>query len=409
MKGNKLPVPILTLESQIKRKLRKHLKMLGYSRDQHGMLSKPNATKDGHRALHAAQRKELIEKEYSFINYSWPKYKKFFANGIDVHPGKINPQLEVIKGGTWQSDLFRLASLTWSIPVSKGYGRRIRYLVWDESNGKIMGIIALGDPVFNLKVRDEWIGWDVNQRREKLVNILDAYVLGALPPYSHLLGGKLIACLTCTKNVKDDFACKYGTSRGLISGIKKRAQLCLITTTSALGKSSLYNRLTLNNKTIFNPIGYTSGWGHFHIPDELFHMMREYLESVEDSYASNHQYGDGPNWKLRVVKKAFSRIGINPDLLRHGISREVFVASVATNSKAVLKGEDRSADYKELSTVNELADHALDRWIIPRSKRKPEYKNWLSESLLKNLRTGAIQEKCSSSRNLHTRRKNDSS
>ena len=53
-----------------------------------------------------------------------------------------------------EGDLFRAATLLWSVPVSRGYGRRMRYLVMDESNNKLIGLFALGDPVFNLKSRD---------------------------------------------------------------------------------------------------------------------------------------------------------------------------------------------------------------------------------------------------------------
>jgi hypothetical protein len=89
--------------------------------------------------------------------------------------------------------------------VSNGFGRRLRYLVWDDYNHKLMGIIAIGDPVFNLSVRDNLIGWDVAARGERLVNIMDAYVLGALPPYNALLGGKLVACLLRSRDIYDDF------------------------------------------------------------------------------------------------------------------------------------------------------------------------------------------------------------
>src|SRR4029079_5050801 len=102
-------------------------------------------------------------------------------------PTRVMPRLELIDADTWQSDLFRLATFSWSVPVSAGFGRRLRYLVWDDSNSKLIGGIALGDHVFNLKVRDELIGWTVHDRSSRLVNLMDAYVLGAVPPYSHLL------------------------------------------------------------------------------------------------------------------------------------------------------------------------------------------------------------------------------
>lgn len=135
---------------------------------------------------------------------------------------KISPVLERVSSGTWQSELFRLASLSWSVPVSNGFGRRLRYLVWDQANGKLMGLIAIGDPVFNLGVRDKFIGWNTNDRAARLVNLMDAYVLGAIPPYNALLGGKLIACLLRSRDIYDDFASAYGGSTGIISQAEKK-------------------------------------------------------------------------------------------------------------------------------------------------------------------------------------------
>ena len=85
--------------------------------------------------------------------------------------------------------------------------------VWDNSNDKLIGIVALGDPVFDLKVRDELIDWTSKDRAKRLVNIMDAYVSGAVPPYNLLLGGKLVASLIRTKEVRDDFAKDAGTPR----------------------------------------------------------------------------------------------------------------------------------------------------------------------------------------------------
>jgi len=135
-----------------------------------------------------AYKKEFIKNHFRTL-------REYFASGSEIDPERVNPRLELINAETWQSDLFRLATLSWSVPVSAGFGRRLRYLVWDDCTAKLMGVIALGDPVFNLKARDELIGWDVEDRAERLVNVMDAYVLGALPPYNQLLGGKLISCL----------------------------------------------------------------------------------------------------------------------------------------------------------------------------------------------------------------------
>jgi len=375
-------VPLFSIEARIKRNLRNHLKSLGFVRDDYGQLCPPDGSKDCFRSLHEKQRKNKIDHHKVHIQSWWPRLKNYFANGNEIDPYRICARLELVESDTWQSDLFRLASLIWSVPVSQGYGRRMRFLVWDYSNNKLIGIFALGDPVFNLAVRDAWIGWDSDQRKEKLVNIMDAYVLGAIPPYNSLLGGKLIASLICSRDVLETFRARYKKSKGIISNKHKNADLCVVTTTSALGRSSIYNRLSLNGHKIFSSIGYTSGWGHFHIPDNLFFMMREYLASSKDEYADNHQFGDGPNWRLRVVRKVLQNIGLNPDILRHGISREVFVCPLARNAVEILTGKHKRPNFSILKSTSEISELAIHRWILPRSERRKEFRLWNKELIM---------------------------
>lgn len=376
---------LAALEKQIRRRLDLHLHRIGYILTETGELEPPDGSKETIRALHHVQREDRLRQEQAFIQKQWPKLKQYFADGCDVDPSKINAGIELIRADTWQSDLFRLASLTWSVPVSPGYGRRMRFLVWDKSNGKLMGLIGLCDPVFNLQVRDIFIKWSAQERQKRLVHVLSAYVLGSIPPYNQLLTGKLVACLVRTKQIKDTFAKRYVHTRGVISRERKNASLVLVTISSAFGRSSLYNRLKLNNQQYFKSIGYTGGWGHFHIPDDLFVMMRQYLTKKEDKYAKNHRFGDGPNWRLRAVRHTLNLLGLNPTILRHGVTREVFVCELATNAIGFLSGKFVKPCYRGLLTISQVSELARQRWIEPRAKRFPEYKLWKKEQLLASI------------------------
>lgn len=375
-------VPLLSVEARLKRALRQHLKQLGFKPSEDGKLHPPECSKDSFRCLHRAQLRERLESERSFIARQWPLLKDCFANGDQIIPVDVHPRLELIQGNTWQSDLFRLASLTWSVPVSQGYGRRMRFLVWDDSNNKLLGLIGLADPVFNLVARDRHIGWTAEDRRKSLVHVLDANVLGAMPPYNALLGGKLIASLVGTKEVRDAFAEKYSGVRGVISGKVKPALLVMVTTASALGRSSVYNRLRLGEYRLFRPVGYTSGWGHFHIPNHLFASMRDYLKVQGHPYADNHQYGDGPNWKLRAVRECLRMLDLNTDWLHHGIAREVFACELAKNARSFLAGHSKRPRYDGIPTVSDIAAAARSRWVEPRAVRRPEFADWRREQLV---------------------------
>lgn len=324
-----------TPEAVLKRKIRAHLRKLGFHKSADGALLPPSSSKESIRALHFEQRKAGLKAQREFVRRALPKLQHYFAEGDEIDPEQVEPVLELIEADSWQSDLFRFTSLSWSVPVSAGFGRRLRYLVWDKSNKKLIGIIALGDPVFNLKARDDLIGWNVNDRGKRLVNVLDAYVLGAVPPYNMILAGKLVSCLVRSREVRDDFARKYGKSRGVISRKKKGAKLVVVTTSSSLGRSSVYNRLKLDRETYFASIGYTQGWGHFHVPNALFAELRDYLRKRKHKYVDGHRFGQGPNWRLRTIRVAFDALGFRADLLRHGIGREVFVCELAVNARKI--------------------------------------------------------------------------
>jgi hypothetical protein len=262
----------------------------------------------------------------------------------------------------------------------------LRYLVWDTYHGKLAGIFALGDPVFNLSVRDQLIGWSASDRSERLVNILDAYVLGAIPPYNMLLGGKAVACMVRSRDVYDDFLSAYGSTTGVISGKEKRARLLAVTTSSSMGRSSVYNRLKLDGTQYFQSIGYTVGWGHFHITDDVFSQMRDYLRLREHPYADRHKYGEGPNWRLRTIRAALSELGINESVLKHGIQREVFFCPFAKNASKILATGKGKPDLSDLQSVDEISELSVHRWIIPRSERRPGYKDWVNADILRLIR-----------------------
>ena len=386
-------IPVATREASLRRKIRRHLHTLGFRKSDHGALEIRRGDKEVIRALHAPQRCDRLSANADFLSQRVPKLLQHFASGRDIEPKAIHPKLERVSADTWQADLFRLASLSWSVPVSNGFGRRLRYLVWDAYNDKLIGLIAIGDPVFNLSVRDNRIGWDVDDRRSRLVNILDAYVLGALPPYNALLGGKMVACLVRSREIYDDFAHTYGATTGIISGKEKKARLLAVTTSSSMGRSSVYNRLKLDGRLYFESIGYTGGWGHFHIPDSLFLELRGYLREIGHVYADQHRFGQGPNWRLRTTRAALKALGFREDLLRHGIQREVFSCDFATNATELLRTGRGRPDLSLLLNAGRVAELAMERWVLPRSRRRSEFRAWTREDLRGVLMSGAKRER----------------
>ena len=190
-----------------------HLIHIGLVRVQGGL------SKQAVRDAHAPQRQEARSR---IVRALGPRRVQHYAlhclaDGRAVQPDSIQPEIELVDSTRESGDIFRFATLFWSIPVTPGYGRRMRFLVWDRQNDKLIGAFALCDPVFNLKNRDDWIGWDQGRRRERLVHTMSAYVAGALPPYSQLFGGKLVTSLAASAEVGQHFRERYGDAAGIIS------------------------------------------------------------------------------------------------------------------------------------------------------------------------------------------------
>lgn len=331
------------------------------------------------RLAHGGQRQALLEVARTFITEVEPWALDHFANGNEIDPGSIDPY--VVPVVTQQeASLFRLASLQWSVPVSQGYGRRTRFLVIDRQNEKVIGIFALGDPVIAQSARDAAIGWTKEQRSQRLYNVLDAFVLGAVEPYRQLIGGKLLALCTLSNEVRQFIVRKYEGSESEILAVKRNPTPVLITTSSALGRSSVYNRLTYNGSTMFHSVGFTKGYGHFQFSEALFADLKSLIRTQSEvggngDLNQSPKYGSGPNWRFRVLRTALSLLGIPEDALRHNLKREVFLAPAALNWDRYLRGEDDGIQSMNLPLAD-LAAYYRNRWAIPRSERRPGYKSW---------------------------------
>jgi len=375
-------------KDQLRDAVRRRLLGLGFQRTGNGYSLPVGLTKDEVRDLHRPSRRALLFADRAFIKDRGPALLQHFADGHEIAPASIQPELIPIGPGTEEAELFRLATTMWSVPVSGGFGRRLRYLVRDRQNGKLIGVFALGDPVFNLSARDAWVGWSATDRRERLVHVMDAYVVGAVPPYAQLIGGKLVAALMTSQEVMKGYEDKYVGRTSVIAKVRHCAKLVLLTTTSALGRSSLYNRLLLPNGPVFTRVGVTKGYGHFHLSGHLFDLMRRFLKQRKHPYASGNRFGMGPNWKLRVARAALDAVDLeSAHVLKHGVEREVYGIPVAQNWKEVLRGDEQIVNSHCLS-VNDIAAFCRDRWLVPRALRDETYLSVTRSSIHQLLMNG---------------------
>ena len=364
-----------TLRSMVLRSLKEQGFRLQGSR----LLPPSDLSKEGLRQLHQIAVAHKLERSKTGLIRHQEELLQLIASGADVVPEKIQPVLVEVQPNSREELLFRYAILHWSIPVSSGYGRRLRFLVIDDHNKKLIGVIGLGDPVFNLGTRDSWVGWTKEDRQERLHHVMDAFVLGAVPPYSLLLCGKLVAMLAASNQVREAFLRKYAGSFSLIRKRTLPSQLVCLTTVSALGRSSIYNRLKFRGREIFHSVGFTQGSGEFHFANGLYAALHDYAVRHCDPTAKHSLWGTGFRNRREIVKKCLPKLGLSSEWLYHGVKREVFVIPLAENTRQVLRGEDSDPAWHDQS-AEELFEWFRDRWLIPRTKWDQRYLAFERES-----------------------------
>ena len=353
----------------------------------------PIRSKDEVRNVHLRQRKEHLNRSLPFLLTRGEEALADFADGSEIVPDDIEPRVVPVLAGSREADVFRLATLWWSVPVSQGFGRRQRFLVRDGQNEKLIGILALGDPVFNLSARDEHIGWTSRHRELRLKYVTDAFVLGALPPYSSIMGGRLVAAIATSREVEEMFCRKYRGQRTVIREKRQAAQLALLTTSSVFGRSSVYARLRVNDRLRFQYVGTTKGFGHFQVPTSVFRALVHLLEKREHPYAHGNRFGNGPNWKMRVIRTGLQSLGLDPSRLHHGVQRGIYVAPLADDYTSFLCGRRRDISKTIQDTIPVIAETIKRRWVIPRASRTSDWKTVGGASQIKNAVNSVAGEK----------------
>jgi CBS domain-containing protein len=367
-----LPKPPDSEKAALRRRIKESLRAQGFV-VKGGRVELPKKIdKPTFREMHQLAVAHRREKARRGLERYEPDLLRRIANGREINTDAVTPRLVEVTPGSEEELLFRYVAIHWSIPVSSGYGRRLRFLVVDDENDKLIGIFGLGDPVFNLGVRDEWIGWDSLQRRTHLQHVMEAFVVGAVPPYSELLAGKLVAMLLAADEVRAAFERKYANKTSLISGRSSTGQLVLITTQSALGRSSIYNRAKHRDRLLLQPIGFTAGYGEFQFANGLYQVLTDYAGKYCRPTAKAAAWGEGFRNRREVIRKSLVSLELPSQWSHHGIKREVFAVPLAANARAVLRGETNDPDWRTAS-ADDLANWWRERWLRPRAARRSEY------------------------------------
>lgn len=332
--------------------------------------------KNAIRQLHVLSKNLVSQDIYPDIWQLYNKHFDKFLSGRELDPERIQPSLKLVEAGSDWEEIFKVVRHTWSIPYSKGYGRRMRFIVYDEYHESVIGVLGFQSPSADLACRDKLFSCPNKQKLDLVNRTMDAFTIGAIPPYSNILGGKLVAGLVASDDIRRAYWKQYGGKHTIMQGNAIEQPLIAVTTTSVFGRSSIYNRLKYKNRVLAEPIGFTKGFGTIHL-EEFYSDIQKLLYSENGEYISGG-YGNGPKIRWQNYVRALSILGLPSSYLEHGLQREVYLFRFINDLEIGMAGGEFGSHIN--LSVNEFADYWKERWALPRSKRTESWKEFDSES-----------------------------
>lgn len=351
----------------LRKKIMRVLREQGFKINPH--VKPRGSSKTTFRKLQKQARLEQISRHKSFLEKHSDLARLYCRDGKDVTPEDIELELREVKSESFEEILFRWWNfIWWSIPYQRSYGRQMRFLLWDTIHDAPFGLICLQSPVLKMSVRDNSLGIPREELDIWVNRSMSAQRVGALPPYNGLLGGKMVALALSSDEIREAYRRKYKNYVSIIRGRSLKPDLLFITTTSAFGKSSLYNRLKYHEEMVAECLGYTQGSGSFHIPEDLYEQIIEFLLNIGINVSRG--YGHGPSRKLKLISLGFHYLGL-PSFEYHGIRRQFYLFPLVKNLRGVIQHHKKPVRFSR--SFRELQDYWKERWAIPRAERMPEW------------------------------------
>lgn len=320
------------------------------------------------RQLHLRAKAADSSVNYRELLAELTRLKRFFPQAAKINPTKIRPIVIPVRPRTREERLFKVSRGYWTMPYSKGYGRRLRFLVMDEYHEAVIGIIGLQSPSADLACRDDYLGLDKKTKLQAVNNTLDAYTIGATPAYAPLLAGKLVAGLLHSPTIRQEYWRTYGGKRTTQLGMRIPQPLLAITTASAFGRSSIYNRIRNESGILAKPLGYTKGFGTLHL-EEIYPEIVEWLVSSGRHVPAG--FGNGPKVRWQNIIRALTDLDLSKKYLEHGLKRQVYIFELVDNLLGVLHHQETPSFRKFDDTT--WSEFWKERWCLPRIERVPDW------------------------------------
>jgi len=289
------------------------------------------------------QEPSMIQAKAQIASYYDSQWKPTNINDKELTIKEIeslDPYVEIVEDPKESTKWAALRRMIHTMDFTANPGRNVKINVKDRVSGKLLGQISLASDVTAMGVRDNFIGWTKDNKfvDGKLNNTTIASTIVCTQPLGYnFLGGKLIAMMTTTPEVRAYWKSKYDNI------------LIAVGTTSLYGIHSQYNGIPL-----FKTLGESAGKISLK-PDDKFYdpwhqWIKEnraewYKQNISDERARNGASmgyeANGPvsGIKQKILGQIFKECGIKATQYHHGFKRGVYMAMMYENGCEYLRNE----------------------------------------------------------------------
>jgi hypothetical protein len=163
----------------------------------------------------------LERKKEKIIGIDANKHIGKMFSDFSIEPKDMEFRLDVIDG----SDFNPITQIITSLPLESQIGRQIMIGVKEVNTDKYVGFIRMASPVLSIKPRNDYFGEKVMATAVNRHMINGAIIVPTQPFGYNYLGGKLLALIGCSHEVRNMLKEKYG----------EKIEPCFFETTSLYG------------------------------------------------------------------------------------------------------------------------------------------------------------------------------
>ena len=208
-----------------------------------------------------------------------------------INPSDMQFELVELPQDTWDIYLNMISSHSnmTSIP-----GRCLRLAILEKKTKKWVGFIRLGSPVINMKPRNEMLNGVFTQTPESSksfnhTSIMGFVIVPAQPFGFNYLGGKLLAAICCSHEIREMLNKKYGMNT------------CLFETTSLYGSSKSSSQYD-GMKPLLRFKGLTDSNFLPMMHGKPYEDLKEYVEGIVGEFVP----ADASSRKLKISNAIIS-------------------------------------------------------------------------------------------------------